>query len=166
LRRSRGPTSTAGNNLFAFAVSYAGQGFSKGQNLITSWRIYERDVDVVLAEEFYANDQFANWALSQSKSFSLDDTKVVEVSVSLSDRDGESDLVVVFERINGGRIALLVEDKIDAQFQPDQLNRYRRRGDSGIAAGSWKEFEVVLFAPRSYIERHSIAQQFDFTLGI
>ncbi len=85
--------------------------------------------------------------------------------MSLSDRDGESDLVVVFEKADKTRFALLIEDKIDAQFQPDQLARYRQRGDSGIERGFWKEFEVALFAPRSYLDRHLIVQDFDIAFA-
>jgi hypothetical protein len=88
------------------------------------WRIYERDVDVVLAEEFYANHEFAAWVLRRLKSFvDLDGARVAEVEVSLVDETGEADLVVIFERPDKSRIAALIEDKIDAVFQNEQLAR-------------------------------------------
>jgi hypothetical protein len=133
---------------------------------MVDWRIYERDVDIILAEEFYANADFADWVLSQTGLFDgKGNGTVTEVRVSLSDEKGESDLVVIFEKTDKSRIALLIEDKIDAVFQPDQLDRYRARGANGFAEGRWKKFEVVLLAPRTYIDKSPISKQFDATLA-
>lgn len=125
------------------------------------WRIYERDVDIILGEEFYCNPDFARWVLGQTRSFADERGTVVEVHVSLSDEAGESDLVVVFELENTQRFALLIEDKIDAVFQAEQLERYRTRGDRGVNQGRWSKFEVLLCAPIAYIQKSPTAALFD-----
>jgi len=71
---------------------------------------------------------FAQWILSQSKSFSVAAAEVIAVQISLADVKGKSDLVVILEKEDRSRIALLIEDKIDSVFQNDQLGRYRLRG--------------------------------------
>ncbi|CAN5310661.1 hypothetical protein BH10PSE10_BH10PSE10_18280 [soil metagenome] len=129
------------------------------------WRIYERDVDLILSEEFYANPDFVTWVLGRTKSFSDTPANVFEVKVSLTEGERESDLVVLLEKVDGTRIALLIEDKIDAVFQPDQLEGYRSRGEKGIADRRWIGFEVILCAPLSYISRNHIAQRFDLALA-
>jgi hypothetical protein len=131
-----------------------------------NWRIYERDIDVFLAEEFYANPSFASWVLHQTKNFRQLQATVVEVAVSLSDQSGESDLVVIYEQQSSeSRFALLFEDKIDAQFQPNQLDRYRQRGDAGILSDKWGAYEVVLCAPQGFLERHPVSRDFDAALS-
>lgn len=129
------------------------------------WRIYERDVDIILGEEFYSNPEFARWVLGQTRSFIGDQGTVVEVHISLTDEAGESDLVVIFESENARRFALLIEDKIDAVFQPDQLGRYRARGDQGIKQGRWSKFDVLLCAPTAYIQKSPTFALFDARLA-
>jgi hypothetical protein len=129
------------------------------------WRIYERDVDVILAEEIYANKDFARWILSRTKSFCGANAHVIAVQVSLADETGESDLVVTFEKDDKSRIALLIEDKIDAVFQHEQLGRYRSRGQNGASNSHWGESEVMLCAPRAYIGKSPIAAEFDAAIS-
>jgi hypothetical protein len=129
---------------------------------MTVERKYERDIDLLLAEEFSVSAIFATWFLEQTKSFKGIDAKVLDVYVSRSDSTGESDLVVVFERLGGGnRFALHIEDKIDALLQPEQEARYRLRGEAEVLRGDYSEFEVVLCSPASYPEVHAEAASFD-----
>jgi hypothetical protein len=80
-------------------------------------RKYERDIDMLLAEEFSVSPAFAAWFLTNTR-FSGVAARVLDVYVSKSDSTGESDLVIVFEEVNGNsRFALLIEDKIDAPLQ-------------------------------------------------
>ena len=73
--------------------------------------------------------------------------------VSYIDSEGEADIVASFK--SGDKsLVLFIEDKIDASFQPDQPERYRRR------AQQWKSrldpdatVETVLFAPADYLEK-------------
>ena len=72
--------------------------------------------------------------------------------VSYSDASGETDILALFES-ELRTLVLLIEDKIDAEFQPDQPERYRRRAQRWIEAGGlgW-DVETVLLAPGRYFE--------------
>ncbi|HLW91630.1 MAG TPA: hypothetical protein VKS78_10055 [Roseiarcus sp.] len=74
--------------------------------------------------------------------------------VSKSNNKGESDLIVVYQTEGGQTFALLIEDKVDAPLQPDQAKRYALRANRDRAEGFYSEYEVLLCAPREYIERH------------
>lgn len=117
-------------------------------------RKYERDIDLLLAEEFATSPAFANWFSAHTK-FSSIDVVFSDVYVSKSDNTGESDLVVVFEEARGNqRVALLIEDKIDAPLQPEQLKRYRLRGQAEVSRGDYNDFEIILCAPEAYRHAH------------
>jgi hypothetical protein len=65
------------------------------------------------------------------------DAEVIETHLSLFNKDGESHLVIIYRVKNSEeRVAFLIEDKIDAGFQPAQAQRYRVRGDDGISKGA------------------------------
>ncbi|RWH78021.1 MAG: hypothetical protein EOR78_29250 [Mesorhizobium sp.] len=54
---------------------------------------------------------------------------------------------------NGGsRCGLLIENKIRALRKARQIERYRMRGDEGIAKGLWDKFLVILAAPQRYAD--------------
>jgi len=129
---------------------------------MTVERKYERDIDLLLAEEFSVSPPFAKWFLSRTKNFNEIDAKVHEVYVSRSDVTGESDLVVVFERLGGeSRFALHIEDKIDAPLQPEQEARYRLRAEAEISREDYSAYEVVLCSPEAYPSAHEKARGFD-----
>jgi hypothetical protein len=136
---------------------------SSGQEVkMTVARKYERDIDFLLAEEFAVSPSFATWFLEQTKRFKGIQARAIEVGVSRSDTTGESDLVVVFEEQNSYRLfALHIEDKIDAQFQPEQEARYRLRAQAAVQRGLYSAFEVVLCSPKAYLFTHAEASRFD-----
>ena len=59
----------------------------------------------------------------------------------------------------------MIENKVDADFQPDQLGRYRKRGQTGIAQGRWADFEVGLLSPLRYSQGNATAGLFDFRIA-
>jgi hypothetical protein len=125
-------------------------------------RKYERDIDLLLAEEFSVSPAFATWFLNQTSSFSGVPAEVVDVYVSRSDTTGESDLVVIFEKQDGdSRFALHIEDKIDAPLQPEQEIRYRLRAEAEIRQSVYSAFEVILCSPEEYALVHPEASNFD-----
>ena len=72
--------------------------------------------------------------------------------VSHWDAGDETGIVASFKS-DSGSLVLLIEDKIDAEFQPDQPELYRQR------AHRWKEcgppgcdVETALLAPAGYFE--------------
>jgi hypothetical protein len=127
-------------------------------------RIYERDVDLLLAEELAINPTFADRLKSVTK-FSSASAKVAEFWVSKSNNLGESDLVIVYQRDDGGRFALLIEDKVDANLQPDQADRYRMRAERERSRGEYSDYQVVLFAPAYYLGKQAGLGGFDLRIS-
>ncbi len=124
-------------------------------------RKYERDVDLLLAEEIVVSPPFAKWLKCQT-SFADREAEIVDVFVSRSDATGELDVVAIFEESNAAqRFALLIEDKIDAPLQPDQEYRYRLRAQREIDRGDYQAYEVILCAPSAYAAAHPQTAGFD-----
>lgn len=117
--------------------------------------IQECQIDLLLEEEFAAEPQFVRSFLAECK-FKYEFIRVDQVSHSVSDKHGEADLVVIIDARNEVgddiKFALLIEDKINASFQPEQGERYKYRGDEGKEHGIWNGFLTVLVAPASYIK--------------
>lgn len=128
--------------------------------------IQEFRIDFFLEEEFSVDPNFIRSFLSACGS-SLTVKQVEQVSHSVSDKHGEADVVVLFsaEKQNGDivKAVLLIEDKINASFQPDQPDRYRQRGEEGLSGGKWAAFVTVLVAPAAYIR---IPHGFDAALSL
>jgi hypothetical protein len=128
---------------------------------MTVERKYERDVDLLLAEEFAVNPIFAQQFKNFTK-FANRAGNVVNFWVSKSNNKGESDLIVVYQDQDGEHFALLIEDKIDAPLQPDQAERYRLRAERDRTDGFYSDYQVLLCAPRQYIKsRRSQLEGFD-----
>jgi hypothetical protein len=125
-------------------------------------RKYERDIDLLLAEEFEVSPLFASWFLGRTKKFAGVPANVLKVWVSKSDRNGESDLVVLFEGVgNDRRFALHIEDKVNAPLQPEQVARYRIRADGEVRNKEYSDYEVVLCSPEGYCPEHREQMSFD-----
>jgi len=121
---------------------------------IVAPKVRELHVDFLLEEEFCANPQFLSTFVKAAKPEHTP-IEIVYVKHSASDQYGEADLVVVYSLEGGRRIALLIEDKIRAVFQPSQALRYDERGDAGIREKHWDEYWTCLVAPKCYIrEEH------------
>ncbi len=123
--------------------------------------IQEFWMDFLLEEEFSVTADFTpNFLTACDPAFKYRSTD--KVAHSVSDKYGEADLVVILSAVrepnHSERLALLIEDKITAGFQPQQAERYRNRGIAGKDAGLWDSFLTVLVAPQAYIP---IAHGFD-----
>ena len=127
--------------------------------------IQERDVDMLLVEELNANEEFASWLVARTWGISKFSSHVRtwhSVSVGVL---GESDVVFLFADAEANHRALLIENKIDAAAQPNQAERYRKRGEQGKTAGDWVEYRTCLVAPDRYFdsERHSGTYDYDIS---
>lgn len=123
-------------------------------------RKYERDIDLLLAEELIVNPAFSAWLKGQTR-FADVPAIIADVFVSRSDNLGESDLIVIYTRENGLNLAVLIEDKVDAPLQPDQALRYRLRAEREISSGRYSDFTVILCAPSFYLANSLKAADFD-----
>lgn len=115
-------------------------------------RKFERDIDLLLAEEFLVNPDFASWFRSRTRFAAESTAQVVDVDVSKATAEGESDLIVYYQRPDGSRFAIFIEDKIGALLQPSQADRYVARAARMAGSGYIDGADFVLCAPSSYIE--------------
>ncbi|WP_439365266.1 PD-(D/E)XK nuclease family protein [Bradyrhizobium sp. DASA03005] len=119
-------------------------------------RLYERDIDVLLQEELIFSQAVRDIF---SSPLGLDGPlQVTECSLSVVDGTGETDLLARF-LVGGKSGVLLIENKIDAAFQPMQPERYRARANE-MARGGQQAY-CVLIAPSKYSEGNSAAAHFD-----
>lgn len=122
-------------------------------------RVEERDVDLMLLEELVCEPAFQSFVAANvlgEGAWLFDEAFNSVSSVS----HGESDLIAVYASCER-RIAVMIENKIAANFMPEQANRYRLRGQEGIQEGLWGEFVTVLLAPRRYLEADHHGHVFD-----
>lgn len=123
--------------------------------------IAERDIDLLVLEEFSVNDEFCDWFSARIYGASVYQN-VYGAWHSVTDgSSGESDLIFAFTSQSGQRLALLIENKIDAMPQPEQGERYKTRGRNGIQSGYWDAFKTCLIAPERYLTSSKHTQIYD-----
>ena len=135
----------------------------------------ERDMDLLFVEEFRCSDDFVNWFLTSIseeipnlKDISLTGREVFHSVMKTGKVSGESDIVLDLKYNVIGHdkiIRILIEDKIDAQFQQDQPGRYKLRTQNEIEDGDCDESYCVLIAPNEYLESTKGVDSFDSTLS-
>lgn len=124
--------------------------------------VAERDLDLILLEELNVNEEFSIWLFLQAFPDRTDVPKGTGAWHSVTQFSlGESDLVMTYE--NG--LAILIENKVDAPAQPDQAERYRKRGARGCEEDLWERFVTCIVAPDRYLSVNSEAQNYDFQLS-
>lgn len=118
----------------------------------------ERDIDLLIMEEFISDKSFARIFLASVGihcAYSIE--KVIH---SKKDADlGESDIVFVLG-IWGKRHALHIEDKIDAIAMPMQHDRYDLGAQKDIAASQYDSYSVLIVAPEKYLANNKEAQKY------
>jgi hypothetical protein len=133
----------------------------------------ERDIDLLLVEEFYSSESFRNWFIENTIGTRLCPTQLCGVWHSVMQNEtGESDLEVDFLDANDQRWRVLIENKINAEFQPDQGIRYIKRGEAyknnegdNLLRPRCDEFYTVVIAPEKYVNNHSECQEFQFRVA-
>jgi len=113
--------------------------------------VTERDIDLILLEEFAASPEFVRWFARKAKDLALGDPPLVSARRFVTTSTGESDLEVAVFEAEGAVHYLLIENKVASGFRPRQAERYRERGDTYIREGECTAFSTVLVAPRHYI---------------
>ena len=123
--------------------------------------VAERDIDLLLLEEFNANAEFASWFMSVA--FPKEkESECIGAWHSVNDPElGESDLIVLYDR----GLAILIENKIDAPVQPRQGHRYTERGEKGVEEGMWKKFKTCIIAPKSYLGSEKDSRTYDSSVS-
>lgn len=118
----------------------------------------ERDIDLLILEEFISDPNFAVIFLN---AVGITDDYTVEDAIhSKTDAElGESDVVFILN-INGKRHALHIEDKIDAVAMKNQNGRYHDRAKKDIASGEYDEYSVLIVAPEKHLEVNKEAHKY------
>jgi hypothetical protein len=125
-------------------------------------KVTERDIDLLLLEELHISESFRRWILKRSGLAKARGLRLESACRSVSHLVlGESDLEVVLSTPDGVKHALLIEDKIDASPQPEQAERYRKRGEAGVEARSWDDYRTCIIAPEGYVKSVGDANRYD-----
>lgn len=132
------------------------------KDLIPIEAIQERDIDLLLLEELYCSFKFREWFIEKTIGKNKSFIKFLGIWHSLNKANlGESDLVMKFLRKDNKAHLFLIENKIDASFQPAQPLRYKQRGEKYIKEGECVSYSTVLIAPKKYIRDN---EDFDFVI--
>jgi hypothetical protein len=126
--------------------------------------IAERDIDLLLMEEISVSNEFREWFSSRVFGEPIFQS-TIGAWHSVSDADRESDIVYIFEGISGERIAILIENKIDAPPQQDQGERYHKRGENGLKEGDWDEYKTCVIAPDKYLSSSKHSEIYDIEIS-
>jgi hypothetical protein len=113
--------------------------------------VRERDIDLLILEEFYAQTGFDKLFLKvinkQEFIFSKAYRSVTTAGL------GETDIQVEFINKVGNKLYILIENKVDAEFQDAQYERYLERAN--LLKTDIDEAYVILTAPELYIKQKS-----------
>jgi len=121
--------------------------------------VAERDIDLLLLEEFYTSKEFRDWFIGQINQPKFKNLEFIWAGHSVTYFNGESDLVLKFKGIDAKEYWLLIENKIAAPFQPDQIKRYFERARKYEAEGLCHLACPILVAPKDYIRDDFIGQE-------
>ncbi len=126
--------------------------------------VYERDMDFLFMRKLAQDKDFIRRFFLHDKElvekgYDKADFSVNKVAHSVTTEDGESDIEVVLF-IAGKKVALLIEDKIDAVAQPDQEERYDKRGKDAVDQSDYDEYYVFIVAPEAYLKRNAEAVKY------
>lgn len=110
--------------------------------------VHERDVDLLLMEEFHVSPGFTRWFAQKA---GLQDAEFNGAWRSVTDADGETDLLLRVTRL-GKRIGILIENKITAAEQDRQDERYHLRAARAQNVGQFDSFITCMCAPQSYLD--------------
>jgi len=126
----------------------------------------ERDIDLLLIEELHVDSSFRSWFYGLVWGTSDQNLTFLGAWHSLTHPEyGESDIVVLAEGEEGRKLAILIEDKIDAITQPNQAGRYRIRGDAGIKQNWWHQYRTCIVAPQAYLDGTSEVERYDVRIS-
>ena len=112
--------------------------------------IIERDADFAIIKAFESNKKVRELFLDQlNVRLNEKDLEIEKVYQSLMEQDGESDIVIVLN-YKRNRVAIFIEDKIDAEAQTNQIDRYEIRAKAFVESQQLNGYDVFLVCPKSY----------------
>lgn len=124
---------------------------------------YERDIDLLIIEEFTVSEKFAKIFLD---AVGINGSYEIERAYQ-SKRNplyGESDIVFILS-VNGIRHAVHIEDKTKAMAMPQQCLRYSKRAEREIIDGEYDTYSVLIVAPEKYLAENSEAAKYGHSVS-
>jgi hypothetical protein len=140
------------------------------EELLPIEAVQERDIDLILLEEFNTNNAFAEWFVNECNAPKL--TENIGAWKSISDFGlGETDILFKYKSSEKEYI-LLIENKLDAQFQENQYERYLKRAENYLKQNKCNECFCILIAPEfycnnqndfeNYVSYETLSKRFEF----
>ena len=107
--------------------------------------VEERDIDLLLLEEFHCSSEFTDWFC---RSIGIEDVEFDKAwhsvtDIDVKDKNGETDLILRVHN-QGRRLGLFIENKIKAPEQDAQGTRYHIRAQRACEQGKIDEYETVM----------------------
>ena len=118
--------------------------------------IAEAEIDWLVCIELNTSESFRKWVIPRLFPHIADVTHI-KAWRSVSTADGESDLLWLVENASVGRVMALIENKIKAVAQPEQYQRYLKRGQKYVESEQCNDFIVALLSPNKYRSQDSSA---------
>jgi hypothetical protein len=133
---------------------------------MTSFRMQERDLDLFILEELCSDSGFDGWF---GEKIGLKGFRCREAEHSVSTKSnakwGETDVLALFSD-EVENVAVLIEDKIAADFTERQAKRYHERAADIVGSGKAQRYLTVLVAPSIYLAGVPKDDPWDKTLNI
>lgn len=126
--------------------------------------VSERDMDLLLLEEFQSSHGFQQWFIGKVLGNDARLGELIFAQRSITQSTGESDLEIAFADSSGGTVRFLIENKVNAGFQPQQAERYRKRGDSYVTRKDSSLCHTVIIAPSRYFGGRESTKGFDMRI--
>lgn len=131
--------------------------------------VLERDVDFLLVEELSCSADFRAFLLGLTFPGlnAGEATWLVRHSVARTGAvPGETDIELTL--VGGplpGPVRLMIENKVDAEFQPEQAARYREEVLRSVSTGACWKAASCLLAPATYLASRSGGDGFDASIS-
>lgn len=120
-------------------------------------KVLERDIDLLVINKIINDRKILNFFVEK---VGLSNYELFSVEHSHMDLElGESDITIIVKKENK-KIALLIENKIDAPAMDLQPERYIKRGNKGIESNLYDDFKVFIIAPKQYITSNIYAEKY------
>lgn len=123
--------------------------------------VSERDVDLLLLEEFVASIGFGRWFVGEVFSSVPPIETCLTARRSVTQSNGESDLEILFQVNDGSRLLVMIENKVGARFQPLQAERYCVRAANYLLRGDCEKAWTIITAPEAYFGSSDSCKGFD-----
>ena len=125
--------------------------------------IRERDIDFLLVEELNINSQFSDYLFQYDIPKILQAVNFKAIHSVIDEQYGETDIFFSFSACDKN-YAILIENKINAPFQPDQAKRYKLRKNKIKKENRIDKIYTALTAPEKYINTHEETKDFDIII--